>query len=61
MHSAPFAGSGDAGHLAASIDSHVETATLNDAEVRRADTISTIADYPARRVADLPTWNCRPA
>ena len=46
-----------------SIYSLVETARLNgvDPEVWLADTISRIADHPARRVAELLPWNYRPA
>ena len=58
-----FAGSDQGGHRAAGIYSLVETARLNgvDPEAWLADTISRIADYPARRVAELLPWNYRPA
>ena len=57
-----FAGSDQGGHRAASIYSLVETARLNgvDPEAWLADTISRIADHPARRVAELLPWNYRP-
>ena len=58
-----FAGSDQGGHRAASIYSLVETAKLNgvDPEAWLADTITRIADHPARRIADLLPWNCRSA
>lgn len=58
-----FAGSNQGSYRAASIYSLVETARLNgaDPEVWLADTISRIADHPARRVAELMPWNYRPA
>jgi transposase len=58
-----FAGSDQGGHRAASIYSLVETARLNgiDPEAWLADTISRIADHPARRVAELLPWNYRTA
>jgi hypothetical protein len=58
-----FAGSDQGGHRAASIYSLVETARLNgiDPEAWLADTISRIADPPARRVAELLPWNYRTA
>ena len=58
-----FAGSDQGGHRAASIYSLVETARLNgvDPEAWLTDTISRIADHPARPVAELLPWNYRPA
>ncbi len=58
-----LAGSNKGDHRAASIYSLVETVRLNgvDPEAWLADTISRIADHPARRVAELMPWNYRPA
>ncbi|WCP70474.1 transposase [Sphingomonas hankookensis] len=57
-----FAGSDQGGHRAANIYSLVETARLNgvDPEAWLADTVSRIADHPARRVTELLPWNYRP-
>ena len=58
-----FAGSDKGGHRAACIYSLVQTARLNDVDPQAwlADTISRIADHPARRIAELLPWNYRPA
>jgi transposase len=58
-----FAGSDQGGHRAAGIYSLVETARLNDVdpEAWLTDTISRIADHPARQINELLPWNYRPA
>ena len=58
-----FAGSDQGGHRAATIYSLVETAKLNgvDPEAWLKNTISRIADHPARRINELLPWNYRPA
>jgi transposase len=54
-----FAGSDGGGVAAATIYTITQTAKLNglDPEAYLRDTIARIADYPARRIADLLPWN----
>ena len=56
-----FAGSDRGGQRAVTIYSLIETAKLNgvDPEAWLTDTISRIADHPARRIDDLLPWNYR--
>jgi transposase len=54
-----FAGSGRGGQYAATIYTIVQTVKLNglDPEAYLRDIIARIANYPARRIADLLPWN----
>jgi transposase len=54
-----FAGSDGGGHAAATIYTIIQTAKLNgaDPEAYLRDIVDRIADYPARRIADLLPWN----
>jgi len=54
-----FAGSDSGGQSAATIYTIAQTAKLNglDPEAYLRDIIARIADYPARRIADLLPWN----
>jgi transposase len=56
-----FAGSDNGGRRAAAIYTLIETAKLNDVDPRAwlADVLARIADYPAKRIADLLPWNWR--
>jgi len=57
-----FAGSDAGGRRAAAMYSLIESAKLNslNPELYIADVLTRIADYPARRVADLLPWNWQP-
>lgn len=58
-----FAGSDTGGHRAAALYSLIETAKLNglNPQLYIADVLARIGDRPARRIADLPPWNWKPA
>ena len=58
-----FAGSDSGGHRAAAIYTLIETAKLNDVDVRAwlACVLARIADHPASRIDELLPWNWKTA
>jgi transposase len=62
-HNWTFAGSDEGGRRAAAIYTLINTAKLNnvDPQAWLAHVLGSIADHPARRIAELLPWNCKPA
>jgi transposase len=58
-----FAGSDAGGRRAAALYSLIETAKLNGLNPQQylADLLARIADHPARQIAELMPWHCKPA
>jgi len=58
-----FAGSDAGGRRAAAIYTLIETAKLNDIDVKAwlADVLARIADHPMHRIDELLPWNWKPA
>jgi IS66 C-terminal element len=56
-----FAGSDEGGHRAAAIYTLIETAKLNDIDPQAwlADVLARLPDHPAKRIAELLSWNWR--
>ena len=62
-HNWTFAGSDEGGRRAAAIYSLINTAKLNDVDPQAwlAHVLGSIADHPARQIAELLPWNWKPA
>jgi hypothetical protein len=56
------AGSHEGARCAAAIYTLINTAKLNDVDPQAwlADVLQRIADHPAKRIAELLPWNCKP-